>query len=151
MKIEKPEKNENGNCYFITGGAYTVPADWNSGNPSYLWDTVDNLDFALMRKYAAPGSVRRVIEFDYTVGSNKYRTLVSNLALATSKNVYVGSETKKSCNLMPAPWVNPDPPSFKKLVGRCQRVDLKAIAHVINEGVVASDADCQTLCTNNPK
>jgi hypothetical protein len=46
--------------------------------------------------------------------------------------------------------VNPDPPSFKSLVGKCQRLDLKAIDEQINEGVVASKSECEALCTGNP-
>jgi len=52
---------------------------------------------------------------------------------------------------MPEPWINPDPITFKSLVGKCQRVDLTAIEHVINEGVVNDAADCELKCKLNPK
>jgi hypothetical protein len=44
---------------------------------------------------------------------------------------------------VPAKWVNPDPPSFKSLVGKCQRVDLNEIVEKINEGVVESKEVCE--------
>lgn len=52
---------------------------------------------------------------------------------------------------MPPQWVNPDPPSWKALIGNCRRVDQNPIEKVINEGIVASDEECGAFCKSNPK
>lgn len=109
---------------------------------------MDSLDYALadsVHKLSASGESSMLLQYEHTVGNQVVRTV------SPADGIFIGDQTKITCNIMPEVWVNPDPPSFKALVGKCQRTDLTAIEHVINEGVVASSEDCQTICTNNPK
>lgn len=53
---------------------------------------------------------------------------------------------------MPPVWVNPDPPSYAPLIGKCARADGESVTHVMTElGTFATNADCQARCENNPK
>jgi hypothetical protein len=55
-----------------------------------------------------------LLEYDFTVGSNTFKMIEDSTG-----NLYVGDQTKKTCNIMPEKWVNPDPASFKALIGKC--------------------------------
>ena len=62
--------------------------------------------------------------------------------IGMASETFVGAYDQTTCTITPK-WTNPDPPTWKTVVGNCQRIDFAATQRVINEGVVANKAACQ--------